>query len=298
MSQFIQIAESFSTVQQRACEIIEKCDTQSIFSADTWSKEIGSGITRVIQNGDKIEKGAINFSKVQGECTPAMNKTLGTQGEKYSATGVSSIFHPKNPWAPIIHMNIRYFELNTGEHWFGGGIDLTPHYIDDVEATFFHSRIKEVCDAFNPSFYAIFKKQADDYFYLPHRNETRGVGGIFFDHLKSNDQNNFNDLLNFTLKLGELYPVLYAEILESKSKLPYTQSEIDWQLLRRSRYVEFNLIYDRGTKFGLESNGNTESIMLSMPPTASWSYNYLPKANSNEEKTMNSLKKGINWLNK
>ena len=298
MSHFNQVAEKFLNIQERACEIIETCDGKSLFSRDSWQKEIGSGLTRVMQFGDKVEKGAINFSKVQGKCTPTMNKTLGTDGEMFSATGVSSIFHPKNPWTPIIHMNIRYFELNTGEHWFGGGIDLTPHYVDVDEAANFHTQIKAVCDAFHPEFYADFKKQADDYFYLLHRNETRGVGGIFFDHLKPNTLYNFNTLLNFTLKLGELYPVLYGEILENKSKIPYTQNEVDWQHLRRSRYVEFNLIYDRGTKFGLESGGNTESILLSMPPSATWAYNYTPNVNSNEEKTMNFLKKGINWLNK
>ena len=296
MSNFEKVVEKYKEIQLRACSILEKCDTKSRFSNDNWTKDIGFGTTNVINKGAKIEKGAINFSRVSGECTPAMAKTLGKQGKTFSATGVSSIFHPTNPFVPIIHMNIRYFEINTGECWFGGGIDLTPHYVDISEAKVFHSKLKDICDKYNPSFYNNFKKNADDYFYIKHRSENRGIGGIFFDHLKPSDKNGFDSLLNFTLELGLQYPNIYSKILDSKSSLPYDENEIEWQNVRRSRYVEFNLIYDRGTKFGLETNGNTESILVSMPPNAQWVYNHSVKSNSNEEKTMNFLKKEINWL--
>lgn len=297
MSNFNKVANHYQQIQEEACAILEQTEEKVVFSRDNWSKEIGEGLTRVIQGGDKIEKGAINFSKVAGAFSPQMAKTIGADGSHFEATGVSSIFHPKNPFSPIIHMNIRYFELDTGLCWFGGGIDLTPHYIDTKQVAGFHHRIKKLCDQFNTEYYPNFKKQADDYFFLKHRNETRGVGGVFFDHLKPTAKNNFNDLLNFTLALGKLYPEIYSELLKDTSHLSYNSGNKDWQDYRRSRYVEFNLIYDKGTKFGLESAGNAESILVSMPPQAKWLYNYNPKKESLEEKTMKFLKKGINWLN-
>jgi coproporphyrinogen III oxidase len=295
MDRFQRIADAFAQVQKQACLLLETTDGSAVFSNDAWQKEIGAGITRVITNGSKIEKGAINFSKVSGPITPSMETTTGLSDGSFSATGVSSIFHPKSPMAPIIHMNIRYFELSSGKAWFGGGIDLTPHYVDVDEARNFHQAVKTVCDAFDASYYPDFKKQADDYFFLQHRNETRGVGGIFYDHLLVNEHS-WQKLLDFSVALGKLYPEIYAVILNKKSTLPFSQKQEQWQKLRRSRYVEFNLMYDRGTQFGLQSNGNVESILVSMPPDAQWNYNYLPEPGSDEEKTMNFLKKGINWL--
>lgn len=297
MSRFKEVATIFEKVQSEACDILENCDGGASFSQDKWSKDIGGGLTRVIQNGNKIEKGAINFSKVSGDFTPQMKKTIGSDGGKFSATGVSSIFHPKNPYSPIIHMNVRYFELDSGECWFGGGIDLTPHYIDTDEAKHFHKEVKKICSKNHKNFYGKFKAQADDYFYINHRKETRGIGGIFFDHEKPSRQQSFDLLLNFCVDIGELYPSIYSELLNKTYNISFGEAEIEWQSLRRSRYVEFNLVYDRGTKFGLESNGNTESILVSMPPTANWQYNHNPKNHSKEEKTMKLLKKGINWVN-
>jgi coproporphyrinogen III oxidase len=295
MDRFQRIADAFAQVQKQACVLLETTDGAAVFSNDAWQKEIGTGITRVISNGSKIEKGAINFSKVSGPITPSMEATTGLSEGSFSATGVSSIFHPKNPLAPIIHMNIRYFELSNGKAWFGGGIDLTPHYIDVDEARNFHRAVKSICDAYDASYYPDFKQQADDYFFLQHRNETRGAGGIFYDHLLVNEHS-WQKLLDFSVALGKLYPEIYADILNKKSTLPFSQKQEQWQKLRRSRYVEFNLMYDRGTQFGLQSNGNVESILVSMPPDAQWNYNYSPEPGSDEEKTMNFLKKGINWL--
>lgn len=295
MDRFHRIADAFAQVQKQACLLLETTDGAAFFSNDAWQKEIGTGITRVIANGSKIEKGAINFSKVSGPVTPSMEATTGIAEGTFSATGVSSIFHPKNPLAPIIHMNIRYFELSNGKAWFGGGIDLTPHYIDVDEVRNFHQELKRVCDTFDASWYPDFKQQADNYFFIQHRNESRGVGGIFYDHLMA-DERSWEKLFDFSVALGALYPELYAGILVKKGNLPYSPGQLLWQKHRRSRYVEFNLMYDRGTQFGLQSNGNVESILVSMPPDAQWNYKYLPPAGSEEEKTMNFLKKGINWL--
>ncbi|PKP08180.1 MAG: oxygen-dependent coproporphyrinogen oxidase [Bacteroidetes bacterium HGW-Bacteroidetes-4] len=295
MDRFHRIADAFAQVQKQACLLLETIDGAAFFSNDAWQKEIGTGITRVIAHGSKIEKGAINFSKVSGPVTPSMEATTGISEGTFSATGVSSIFHPKNPLAPIIHMNIRYFELSNGKAWFGGGIDLTPHYIDLDEVRNFHQELKRVCDTFDASWYPDFKQQADNYFFIQHRNESRGVGGIFYDHLMA-DERSWEKLFDFSVDLGTLYPELYAGILIKKGNLPYSPGQLLWQKHRRSRYVEFNLMYDRGTQFGLQSNGNVESILVSMPPDAQWSYNYSPEPGSEEEKTMNFLKKGINWL--
>lgn len=291
------IAKLYSGLQLRICDHLAKADVDHTFISDKWEKEIGSGLTCVFQNGNVIEKGAVNFSFVRGIYSPAMESLLNEKAEEYAATGISSILHPRNPHMPIIHMNIRYFELDNGTHWFGGGIDLTPHYIDTSEAKFFHQTLEKICNTYHPDFYSDFKKLADDYFFLPHRNETRGIGGIFFDRLKPGLEINFEQLLDFTLSLGKAYPEIYGQIIRNKANIPYSEKEKQWQELRRGRYVEFNLIYDRGTKFGLESKGNTESILVSMPATASWEYNYQPPDDSPEKITHDLLRKGIDWIN-
>ena len=290
------ISEQYQEIQKNACRIIEENDGKGKFSEQKWNKDIGFGITRVMQNGSFIEKAAINFSHVSGKYKPQMARMAGKSGETFAATGVSSIMHPFNPHAPVIHMNIRYFELNNGQRWFGGGIDLTPHYVDKKEAAYFHSQLKKLCDSFDIQYYTKFKPWADDYFFLQHRNETRGIGGIFFDLLEPADDQEMEKLFHFTSELGKLYPLLYSELFTKKSTLPFTKEEKEWQLLRRGRYAEFNLIYDRGTKFGLESNGNTESILVSLPPQANWTYNYQAKPNSREIETLQLLKKDIDWI--
>lgn len=290
------VAGLYSELQDKICKTLEKADGGSEFRSTRWEKEIGSGLTNVFQNGNAIEKGAVNFSFVEGKFNKSLENLLGVKAEKYSATGISSILHPINPHMPIIHMNIRYFALDNGTEWFGGGIDLTPHYVDIAEAKDFHKKLEYICSKYSPTFYPEFKKWADNYFYLPHRGEARGIGGIFFDRLMPGNGVGFEQLLEFTLSLGEAYPEIYAERIHQKANRPYGEAEKKWQELRRGRYVEFNLIYDRGTKFGLESGGNTESILVSMPPTSSWQYNFSPEDESPEKETLNFLRENIDWL--
>lgn len=296
MKKIAKVAETYANLQTEICRILETVDGNTSFEAHPWQKEIGSGISSVLQNGAVIEKGAVNFSFVNGKFSAKMEKLLGEKANEYSATGISSILHPVNPWLPIIHMNVRYFALDNGISWFGGGIDLTPHIILPEDAASFHKTLKEVCDRFDVNFYPEYKKWADDYYFLPHRNETRGVGGIFFDRLKQGEKHNFDTLFNFTCELAKTYPKIYSGFMEKHGKKPFTEREKKWQNLRRGRYVEFNLIHDRGTKFGLESDGNTESILLSLPANASWEYNYSPEPGGFEESTLKQLKKGIDWL--
>jgi len=290
-----QVAETFSHLQATICRVLEAANGKGKFSNDEWNKEIGCGVTRVIGNGKIIEKGAVNFSLVRGNFSEHMELILGEKADKYAATGLSSILHPSNPWIPTIHLNVRYFALDNGVSWFGGGIDLTPSIIIPEQAAWFHQQIKEICDRFNPAFYPEFKIWADDYYFLPHRNETRGIGGIFYDRVKPNEQNSFETLLDFAAAQASAYPEIYSEFMKNSTKA-FSDREKNWQNLRRGRYVEFNLLNDRGTKFGLESGGNTESIMVSMPPNASWEYNYFPEPGGFEEKTLTLLKKDINWI--
>ncbi|RKD90206.1 oxygen-dependent coproporphyrinogen oxidase [Mangrovibacterium diazotrophicum] len=291
------VAADYRALQQKICSILEQADGGSKFMTDHWTKEIGEGFTMVFEDGHAIEKAAVNFSAVNGPVSESMRKALNIdEGQEYFASGISSIIHPRNPHAPITHMNVRYFELSSGVAWFGGGIDLTPHYVDKKEATWFHRELKTVCDRFDADYYPNFKKWADDYFYLKHRAETRGVGGIFFDHKPAASDSDFEQLFAYTKDLALAYPRIYVQLLNANRDKAFTESEKKWQYLRRGRYVEFNLLYDRGTKFGLESNGRTESIFLSMPPMASWTYDYKPEAGSREEETLNLLKKDIDWI--
>lgn len=291
------IAGTYRQLQDHIRTLIEEADGKGKFSKDEWSSALGSGVVSVIKNGAVIEKGAVNFSHVKGKFTSGMEKILGEKANNYMATGISSIFHPENPWVPVIHMNVRYFELDNGINWFGGGIDLTPHIVEPADAIWFHQTLKNICDDFDTDYYPRFKKWADDYFFIPHRNETRGIGGIFFDRLKSENSNGFIKLFDFTRKLAEQYPLIYSELMKKHSTREYSPREKNWQALRRGRYVEFNLIYDRGTKFGLESGGNAEAILVSLPANASWDYNYSPQIGSFEEKTASLLKKETDWIN-
>ncbi|WP_163712118.1 oxygen-dependent coproporphyrinogen oxidase [Mangrovibacterium lignilyticum] len=291
------VATDYRTLQQTICQRLEQADGGAIFTTDHWTKDIGEGYTMVFQEGNAIEKAAVNFSAVSGPVSERIRQALKIDdGQEYFASGISSIIHPRNPHAPITHMNVRYFQLSSGISWFGGGIDLTPHYVDKKEAGWFHRELKTVCDRFNADYYPNFKKWADDYFYLNHRAETRGVGGIFFDHQQAGDDLAFEQLFAFTKDLAQAYPRIYIELLNANRNKAFSEAEKKWQYLRRGRYVEFNLLYDRGTKFGLESNGRTESIFLSMPPMASWAYDYQPEPGSREEETSNLLKKDIGWI--
>lgn len=291
------ISSEFQSLQDRICERLERIDGKATFIEDLWEREEGGGgRTRILQKGDIVEKGGVAFSKVFGPVSEIMNKQLGLDGEEFFATGVSIVLHPDSPHIPIIHMNIRYFELNTGEYWFGGGIDLTPHYIIPEQAKSFHTTLKAVCDKYHPDFYLKFKNWADDYFFIPHRNETRGIGGIFFDHLNASDSLSKKDIFNFCIELGDTFSKLYAYQVECGKNLLITEDNIEWRNLRRGRYVEFNLVNDKGTKFGLLSGGRTESILMSLPANASWEYQHQVINNSEEKQTLNWLIKGKDWI--
>ncbi len=278
-------------MQEDICRQLEAGYCTAKFHEYVWERPGGGGgKTRVIQ-GKHIEKGGVNFSAVHGKMPEKAAQVLGMPGNQFYATGVSIVLHPSNPWVPIIHMNVRYFETDESVWWFGGGIDLTPHYIDRREAYFFHERLKQVCDAHDPDYYPRFKKWADDYFYLKHRRETRGVGGIFFDRLREDKPKEFA----FVKDVGNVFCPIYLKLLTKNRDRPFTEREKAWQKIRRGRYVEFNLVWDRGTKFGLDTAGRTESILMSLPPLAGWEYDYHPAAGTPEADTVNLLKKGIDW---
>ncbi len=290
------VSDWFKGLQDHICTALEKEDGKGVFEQELWQRPGGGGgRTRIIQNANIIEKGGVNFSEVHGILPDNIAHALKVQGRDFFATGVSIVLHPFSPMVPIIHMNVRYFEVSSGEKWFGGGIDLTPIYVDAAQAKYFHQQLKAVCDAHHPSYYAEFSKWADDYFYIRHREETRGIGGIFFDRLTATDDISLTDRWHFVQAVGNLFPVVYTEFMRRNKDLPYGKTEKQFQYLRRGRYVEFNLVYDKGTKFGLETDGRSESILMSLPPEASWTYNYKPVAGSKEEQTLGLLKKGMHW---
>lgn len=292
-----QIATWLKGLQDRICTALEEADGSGKFQEDQWQRPGGGGgRTRVI-TGQHIEKGGVNFSAVHGELSSKAATALGLgEGGPFFATGVSIVLHPRNPLVPIIHMNVRYFEMDENRWWFGGGIDLTPHYVVSSDATWFHKQLKEACDHAHSGYYERFKNWADDYFYLPHRQETRGVGGIFYDRLGPDADLSKDALWAFTQRVGEAFAPTYLHLLHKYKDRPFSEAEIQWQRLRRGRYVEFNLVWDRGTKFGLETNGRTESILMSLPPQANWMYDFQPEPNSREAVTQAQLRKGIDWL--
>jgi coproporphyrinogen III oxidase len=293
-----EIIDAFKETQDYICKSLEELDGKSKFKEDLWDRsEGGGGRTRVISDGELFEKGGVNFSAVHGPVSELMKKQLKLEGESFLATGVSIVLHPHNPFVPIMHMNIRYFEMDNGAYWFGGGIDLTPHYVDEGLAKAFHFELKKVCDKYNDDFYAKFKNWADDYFFIPHRDETRGVGGIFYDHLTAENTGlSKRELFEFALDLGQLFPKLYSLQATKNREKEFDEKNIQWRNIRRGRYVEFNLVYDRGTQFGLKTGGRIESILMSLPENASWFYNFRPKKNSKEEITTNHLIKNKNWI--
>lgn len=292
------IANTYKQIQQEITEALEEVDGVATFKEENWERDGGGGgRTRIIQHGDIFEKGGVNFSEVHGKLPEPIRRSFGVEEDDFFATGVSIVIHPNNPWVPIIHMNIRYFELNDEVKWFGGGIDLTPHYVDREDASYFHQSLKKICDDYHPDFYAKYKAWADRYFYIKHRQETRGIGGIFYDKITpENTGLNYEDIFAFSCDLGRLFPKVYADLVNKSRHKAFSEAEKQWQLIRRGRYVEFNLVYDSGTKFGLETNGRIESILMSLPEQANWIYNYQPIAGSAEEQTLALLKQDINWV--
>ena len=280
-------------LQNRICAALEQSDGKAKFFEDEWQRpEGGGGKTRVIANGNVFEKGGVNTSIVFGEVTEKMRKHLQINGEKWFACGLSLVIHPINPFVPTVHCNYRMFELYNEkdeviDRWFGGGTDLTPYYLIEEDARHFHQTYKNVCDGFDPTFYPIMKEICDNYFVNTHRgNERRGIGGIFYDHRRADDKYDVAFWMNFGEACGNAFVEAYIPIVEKRKNAPYTKENKHWQEIRRGRYVEFNLVHDRGTLFGLKTNGRIESILMSLPPTVRFEYNYQPKQGSEEDKLL------------
>lgn len=271
----------FRELQDRICAAIEEIDGKACFREDRWQREGGGGgITRIIQDGAVFEKGGVNTSEVYGEVLPAMRDELAGEGESFYAAGISLVIHPKNPHVPTVHANYRI--MSRGEKaWFGGGADLTPYYPVEEDVVSFHRVLKEACEAHDPSYYPRFKKWCDEYFTIPHRGEMRGVGGIFYDDLPVSEES-----FAFVRSVGDAFLPAYLPIVERRRDEPYGEEERRWQLIRRGRYVEFNLVYDRGTAFGLRSGGRIESILMSLPAMARWEYDHRPAPGSREEQAL------------
>ncbi len=276
-------------LQNRICGALTAADGQA-FVADVWSKPPGSplrgqGDTRILENGALFERAGVGFSLVSGDRLPPSASVQRPElaGRSFKAMGVSLVLHPRNPYLPTVHMNVRLFAAEKADEapvwWFGGGFDLTPYYVFEDDAQHWHGVARDACASSGDAVYPRLKRQCDDYFLLKHRNETRGIGGLFFDDWS---EGGFDASFALQRSVGDAFLPAYLPILERRRDMPYTQRERDWQLYRRGRYVEFNLVFDRGTLFGLQSGGRTESILMSMPPLASWRYDVQPEAGSAE----------------
>ena len=285
------ISKEFKKIQDSICSSISKLTSQK-FSEDCWiyEKGTGGGRTRTLAGGI-IEKGGVNFSSLSGQMSNKISKKMVGKGNSFYATGVSVVIHPNNPFVPSIHMNIRYIERDK-KAWFGGGIDLTPFYINVDEVVEYHTKLKNICDKHDCANYYEFKDKCDEYFYIKHRKETRGVGGIFFDYL----QGNLNEIFDFVMDVGYSFNDIFYHIFRNNSKMDYDDVNKKFQQYRRGRYVEFNLVYDRGTLFGLETDGRIESILMSLPPTCNWKYDWRPSTKSKEAELYKYLKP-IDWIN-
>lgn len=296
--QLNEIISGFKRIQNEIVSGLEATESGVRFISDQWTRsDGGGGDTRVLENGSIIEKGGVNFSHVFGALPEKIaNRLKLPVGAGFDATGTSLVIHPAHPYVPVIHMNIRYFQIENGDWWFGGGMDLTPAIVIPEDARFFHSELKKICDRFNPELYPVFKKNCDNYFFLKHRNETRGIGGLFFDFLKPGGIfSEANQIQEFVMAVGHGFLPLYLELIHRNKIRSFGPEERQFQLWRRGRYVEFNLLYDKGTSFGLDTGGRTESILMSLPPLTAWKYNYQPPEHSPEWQTLQYLKP-IDWL--
>ncbi|HEX6180388.1 MAG TPA: oxygen-dependent coproporphyrinogen oxidase [Chitinophagaceae bacterium] len=290
-------------LQNRICSGLEGSDGKATFYEDTWQRpEGGGGKTRVISNGNVFEKGGVNTSVVHGPVTEPMRRQLNIDGHSWFACGLSLVLHPVNPFVPTIHCNYRMFELynengELADRWFGGGTDLTPYYLFVEDAQHFHGAYKNACDTFDTSFYPIFKKECDNYFVNWHRNaERRGIGGIFYDYRRPDQQRDVNFWFSFSKACGDVFLQAYLPIVEKRKRLPYNEANKFWQEIRRGRYVEFNLVHDRGTLFGLKTNGRTESILMSLPPTVRFEYNYQPGPGTAEDELLQACLHPKEWV--
>jgi coproporphyrinogen III oxidase len=289
-------------LQDTIVAALELADGKATFKEDLWKRpEGGGGRTRVLENGGVFEKGGVNISGVHGTLPKSMQTHLNVSEASFYACGLSLVLHPKNPMAPTVHANWRYFEMydlngNIVDQWFGGGLDLTPYYLFEEDAIHFHSVCKEACDRHDKNFYPQYKEKCDDYFWNTHRDEARGVGGLFFDYLKPSPQKSLKQWYDFVTDVADNFLEAYLPILNQRKNLAYDEKQKKWQEIRRGRYVEFNLVHDKGTLFGLKTNGRIESILMSLPPTVQWHYDHHPEKNSEEEKLMEIIRKPRNWV--
>ena len=296
-----QVEKYLLNLQNDICEEFGGLDTKSSFDKDVWEREDGrgSGITRVITNGSLFEKGGVNFSIISGDKMPKSATELRPElaGRKYTALGISLVLHPENPFIPTTHANVRFFIAENEEEeplwWFGGGFDLTPYYGFEEDAIHWHKIASKACEPFGEKVYEKYKKWCDNYFYLSHRDEQRGIGGLFFDDL---NEGGFDSCFEFMKSIGNHFVEAYKPIVLKRQETPYNEKQKDFQLYRRGRYVEFNLVQDRGTLFGLQSGGRTESILMSLPPKVKWIYQFNISPNSEEEKLTNYYLKPRDWI--
>ena len=302
--------EYIYSLQNSICSALEVADGKAKFIEDEWQRKPdgngGGGKTRVIANGNVFEKGGVNTSVVYGKLTEPMMKALklssALEGGSWFACGLSLVIHPLNPFVPTTHANWRYFELydeegNVADRWFGGGADLTPYYLFEEDAKHFHQTLKNAIESFGEELYPAYKKQCDEYFNNAHRGfEMRGIGGVFYDHLRPTQEMDLEKLFAFQQANGNSFVNAYIPIVEKRKNMEWTAQNKYWQEIRRGRYVEFNLIHDRGTLFGLKTNGRTESILMSLPPTVRFDYNYQPAPDSEEEKLLHACKNPVEWV--
>ena len=291
--------ERFNTfitnAQDTICAALEAVDGKATFREDLWERPGGGGgRTRVISGGNVFEKGGVNISNVHGELPEAMRAHLGVKGGQFSACGISLVLHPSNPFVPTVHANYRYFEVE-GDAWFGGGADLTPYYLFADDAALFHRKHREACDLIDTAFYPEFKKNCDEYFVNTHRGESRGIGGIFYDYKRPDDKHDKNDWLRLARASADAFVDGYVAIAQRRKNTPFNAQHRYWQEIRRGRYAEFNLIHDRGTLFGLKTDGRIESILMSLPPQARWEYDHHPAPGSPEADLLEVLKKPVKW---
>lgn len=289
-------------LQDEICAALEDIDGQAQFVEDAWQRPGGGGgKTRIIREGAVFEKGGVNTSVVHGQLPEIMQKNLGVSQADFFACGISLVLHPISPMVPTVHANFRYFEMYGADgkimdSWFGGGADMTPYYIWPEDAIHFHQSLKKASDAHGSELYPKYKKACDEYFFNAHRDEARGIGGMFFDYLKASETKSIKDWYDFTTDMGKSFLGAYLPIVEKRKELPFDESHKEWQEIRRGRYVEFNLIHDRGTHFGLKTKGRIESILMSLPAKVRWEYNHHPKAGSPEAQLLEALKPR-DWAN-
>lgn len=297
-----EVKQYFLALQEDICRQLEEEEEQGSFVRDQWQRPAGGGgLTRVLEGGQVIEKGGVNFSHVYGDHLPPSASAHRPElaGRSFQALGVSLVIHPRNPYAPTSHMNVRLFVAEqVGQApvwWFGGGYDLTPYYAFEEDCIAWHKTAKAACNPHGEALYPRFKQWCDDYFFLKHRHEARGVGGLFFDDF---NELGFDQSLRFIQSVGDSYIQAYRPLLARRKSLPYGERERNFQLLRRGRYVEFNLVYDRGTLFGLQSGGRTESILMSLPAEVAWKYDWHAEPGSEEERLTDYFLKAQNWADK